>query len=204
MTRVRAVWVEKAGRELHRIEALEGLRSYATMQSEPLLQAACAVLAEVGETYAREDEEDMRSFKLLGAVLDALEAGADALTLVRYFEYWTLRLHGLLPDLTSCSSCSRDLTPGEAPRVARDGVTCDDCGGAGGRVVRRIGRAELRFLEEARRSAPSALAVSPSVVRPGGGLEFLLRGTLESFAERRFRTYRHLTSILAAEAGGGR
>jgi recombinational DNA repair protein (RecF pathway) len=174
------------------------------MQADPVLQAACAVLAEVGETYAREGEADLRSFKLLGAVLEALEAGAEPLVAVRYFEYWTLRLHGLLPDLTICSLCSRVLPAAEPPRVARDGVACDDCLGSGGRVVRRIEREELAFLEQARGQPPAALTVPRRVVRPGGALDLLLRGTLESFAERRFRTYRHLASILAPANGDGR
>ena len=106
LTHVRAAWTEKEGRDLHRIDSMEGVRSYATMQSDPVLQAACAVLAEVAGVYTREGQADARGFRLLGAVLQALEAGVDPYLAIRYFEYWTLRLQGLLPDLALCSQCS--------------------------------------------------------------------------------------------------
>ena len=105
LTRVRATWNEKQGRDLHRIETLELVRSYATMQAEPARQAACAVLAEIFRAVAREDQPEPQGFRLLGAVLDALEGGLDPFAAVRYAEYWTLRLHGVLADPSACADC---------------------------------------------------------------------------------------------------
>ena len=98
MTRVRAAWVEREGRDLHRIESLEPARSFSSMQSEPATQAACAALAEIAGALASEEEPDPKGFRLLGAVLESLEGGLDPWVAVRYFEYWTLRLHGVLPE----------------------------------------------------------------------------------------------------------
>jgi DNA repair protein RecO (recombination protein O) len=199
LTHVRATWTEKEGRDLHRIDSLEGVRSFAAMQSDPALQAACAVLAEVAGMYSREGQADARGFKLLGAVLDALEQCVDPFVVIRYFEYWTLRLQGLLPDLAICSQCSNTLPAGEAPRVSRSGVLCADCHTLGGRTAQRIGREEREVLQALRHSPPTRLNVRAVVARAGRPLELLLRGTLESFAETRFRSYRHL----AAAAGHG-
>ncbi len=77
LTRVRVVWSEREGRELHRIESVECVRSFAVMQGDPLLLTVCAVMAELSEAFAREGEPDRKSFDLLGATLEALEAGAD-------------------------------------------------------------------------------------------------------------------------------
>jgi DNA repair protein RecO (recombination protein O) len=196
LTRVGATWSEKEGRELHRLDALEAVRSFAPMQAEPVLQATCAVLAELSEAFARDGHSEGRTFKLLGAVLDSLENGADPLTVVRYFEYWTLRLHGLMPELTTCSLCSAALPAAEPVRVVRrQGILCRTCQAAAGETGQLITRQAREFLDSARRNPPSGLPECGAAVRPGGVLEALLRGTLESFAERPFRTYRHLSAM---------
>jgi DNA repair protein RecO (recombination protein O) len=205
LTRVSAAWLEKEGRELHRVESLESRRSFATMQSEPAVQAACAVLAELSEVFSREGQAEPRFFKLLGAALDALEQGAAPCSVIRYFEYWTLRLHGLLPDLAACSACSEPIPAGEPLRVvARQGILCRGCLASSGAAARRLSAADLRFLEAARRTAPAGLEpAAERAARPGGALETLLRGALESFAERAFRTYRHLQGAVTPRGGKG-
>jgi hypothetical protein len=55
-------------------------------------------------------------------------------------------------------------------------------------------REDLGFLAAAARTAPSDLRGHERAARPGGALESLLRGGMEAFAERRFRTYRHLSA----------
>jgi DNA repair protein RecO (recombination protein O) len=203
LTRVRAVWIEREGRELHRLEALEGLRSHAAMQAEPARQAACAVLCEVTEVFAHEGQPEPRGFKLLGAVLDALEAGADTWTVVRYFELWTLRLNGLFPNLAVCARCSRTLEPSVVRVGRRTGVVCRDCAAESGEPTKLLGAEDREFLDAARARPPAELE-RRSASRPGGALELLLRGRLEEFAERRFRTYRHLRAAAAAEDGADR
>ncbi|HKQ60715.1 MAG TPA: DNA repair protein RecO, partial [Candidatus Polarisedimenticolaceae bacterium] len=128
LTHVRAQWDEREGRELHRIEGLECVRSFAPMQAEPVLQAACAVLAELAESFSHEGQSDPRAARLLGAVLAALEAGLEPWTAVRYFEYWTLRLHGILPDWTVCAGCGRELGRAARGRVEPHGaIACAGC-----------------------------------------------------------------------------
>jgi DNA repair protein RecO (recombination protein O) len=205
LTQVRAAWSQKSGRDLHRIESLECIRSFAAMQSDPLRQAACAVMSELSEAFAREEQADENSYRLLGAALVALEEGADTWVVIRYFEYWTLRLHGLLPDLRRCSSCSADLPAADRVRVVfRRGQLCRDCLGASGERGMMLTPQQLDFISEAQRSLPSKMGDLSAAAEPGGALEALLRGTLESFAERTFRTYRHLqaASRLDAEWSG--
>jgi DNA repair protein RecO (recombination protein O) len=193
LTQVQAAWVEKAGRELHRIEALECRRSFAEMQAEPVRQAACAVLSEISGAFAREGEGDAKAFRLLGAVLEALEGGTDPWAVLRYFEYWTLRLHGLLPDLERCGGCSEaSKSKGALRVVARRGLLCRDCLAASGEPGRRLGRGDRDFMERARTSPPPEMGEHAAAAKPGGALEILLRGTLEAFAEKKFRSYRHM------------
>lgn len=193
MTRVRAAWSEREGRELHRIESLEPARSFSSMQSEPATQAACAVLAEIAGALASEEEPDPKGFRLLGAVLDALEGGLDPWVAVRYFEYWTLRLHGLLPDVSSCGACGAELRGAAGiPVEARGFALCAACERAAGGRRGTLSREDLEFLRAAAARGPSEMATHREASRPGGALEALLRGAIEAFTERSFRAYRHL------------
>jgi DNA repair protein RecO (recombination protein O) len=203
LTRVSVRWMAKEGRDLQRIESLEPRRSYAELQSDPARQAACAVLAEVGTAVGREEQADPMGFRLIGSVLDALEGGLDPLIAVRYFEYWTLRLQGLLPDLTTCHLCGRELLARVPRRAQRGvGVVCRSCVGATAAPNEGLQAGDFAFLNAAAASAPSAMPEDRGAGTPGGALEILLRGTLESYVERSFRTYRHLYQALAVTVPG--
>jgi len=192
MTRVQMAWTERPGRELHCIDDVEALRSFAAMQGEPKVQAACAVLSELLEAFTREGQADDTGFRLLGAVLEGLEQSGEVALILRYFEYWLLRIHGLLPPLDACHHCGRSLDRSAAAAAQAGELRCSGCAGSDWAP---FGVAEREFLEQAQRSSPSELRVGPRAVRPGGALEGLLRGALEAFAERRFRAYHYLRSI---------
>lgn len=202
LTRVQCSWTEKPGRELHRVDGVEGLRSFADMQSDPALQAACAVLAELTEAFGRDGEPDAKCFDLLASVLEALERGGHPFVLVRYFEHWLLRLHGLLPDLFACGVCDKLPPPAASIWIEPGGgVRCAACRAGAPTGTRRLNGPEREFLRLVRVSAPGAMPADPALARPGGALESVLRGTLESFAERSFRSYRHLAAALGTAYG---
>jgi DNA repair protein RecO (recombination protein O) len=197
MTRVVVTWAQREGRELHRIESMETLRSFANMQSDPARQAACAVLAEITTAVVHEGEAEPRTYRLLGALLEALEGGLDPWLAVRYAEYWTLRLHGVLPDLDTCAACGTELAASDARWVAGAEVLCRRCPKPAGAVA--LSAADRDALASFARSEPAAVVASPESIRPDGALDRLLRSALEGFVERSFRTYRHLR---AATRGG--
>jgi DNA repair protein RecO (recombination protein O) len=202
MTRVRASWSEREGRELHRIEALELERSYAAMQADPERQAACAVLAEIAVSVTPEGQADPKGFRLLGAVLDALESGLDAWIAVRYYEFWTLRLHGVLADLNACDACGTPF--GEHARrhaTGGGGLRCAGCVKEHGGAHRLLSAADLDFLRAAAGRPPSEVRAPARAIRPGGALDLLLRGTLEGFLEKRLRAYRHLAAMSSSAVG---
>ncbi len=201
LTLVQATWTEREGRELHRLETAECLRSFATMQGTPELQAACAVLAEVARSFGQEGQADPTGFRLLGAVLEALESGGDPWSLIRYFEYWVLRIHGLAPDPSACAACGVAFGPSAEIRVlAGGGLRCAACRRAPAVRQARWTAADRAALEAFARLPPTEL---PSISGSGRGsaLELLLRGTLEEFAERAFRSYRHLDDRKASRSG---
>ena len=198
MTHVEATWSVKSGRDLHRIERLEERRSYAAMQADPELQSVCAVMAEVGEAFGAEGSADDREFRLFGAVLNALEAGGEPPLLLRYFEFWVLRLHGLLGEPEECASCGGSIERGRARALyPSDGFRCEKCEHGSDDSPTRLSRHEALWIDRLQRTPPDRLPYSRGVARPGGRLERLLRGRLEGFSERRFKTYRHIRTPAA-------
>jgi len=200
LSHVDATWVEREGRDLHRLESIEGRRSFAAMQSDPLRQAACAVLAEVTSCIAQEDHAEPEAFRLLGAVLDAMDQGGDPRSLLRYFEYWMLRLHGLAPDTDACGACSRPLDPAKSAAIrSGSGLVCAECARTGPPPTGRFRAADRLSLDRMRREPPTAVVLEGA----GVALEPLLRGTLEAYAERSFRSYRHFNAADSLGSGGG-
>ena len=198
LNEVNARWVEKPGRDLHRLEGVEPRADWTEIQSDPIVHAMCAVLSEVTEAFSHEAQAERDIYRLIGAILQALRDGHSPYLLLRYFEFWMLRLHGLQDPIDVCGRCHEDL--GQSPRlVDHGGLMCRKCHEVDGRPGRPFGRELRRFLLELQRSAPNDLTLDVAQARPGGPVESLLRGRLEAFAERRFRTYRYFAQFPVGE-----
>lgn len=200
MSLLRIRWSEREGRELHTLDEAECLHSYAAMQAEPRLLAGCAVLAEIALAFAHEGQADARQFRLIHATLDALEAGGEPRGLLRYFEYWTLAIHGLLPELSCCSVCGAALTPDSRRIGDRQGPLCRRCPLLEGERATGIGEDVMHWMASGARRPPSAISSQPPPA--ARALELLLRGSLQNYAERRFRSYRHFEAVAMPPASG--
>jgi DNA repair protein RecO (recombination protein O) len=195
MTCVRARWRELPGRELHRLESLELRRSFARMQSDPLVQAACAVMAETGLLAVKEEQEEPAVFRLYGAVLDAMDGGLDPWCAIRYFEYWTLRLHGVLADWSACAWCGRVLpVGGSILAIPPEGPACRHCARDRGSGV-RLGTTEREALALLGQAPPQAVAGIRELCIPGATMARFLKTSLERFVERQPRAYRHMEGL---------
>jgi hypothetical protein len=163
------------------------------MQAEPARQAACAVLAEITTATIRDEQPEAATFRLLGAVLAALEGGLHPWLAVRYAEYWTLKLHGVLPDLSQCAECGEPLAVSSL-RFAVPGVgcLCGSCPKPQGAVALRA--AELEALAVIDKNPPHALLFPLEVARPRP------LGGVSSRNDRSVR--REVLPLLPALAGG--
>ena len=129
LSRVRLAWFEKENQDLGRIESADLLESFYDLQADPLRGAVLACFAEVADAFAREQQEDDAFFRLLLAVLRAVRDGLDLDWAARYFEVWTLRLHGVLPDLERCGGCGAALAERGGRLLRREGLaSCSRCG----------------------------------------------------------------------------
>lgn len=195
MTRVGAIWTERREGELNRIESVDLHRSFASMQAEPLVQAACALFAEMGMVAVREDQEEQATFRLYGAVLEAMEGGLSPWCAVRYFEFWLLRLHGVFADLGICAVCGGGLpATGGCAAIPGEGLACRGCAASRPEVVRLRAR-ERVALQRIASEAPTRIADLAAICGPSEGLARLLRASAEIFLEKRPKAYRHLEAM---------
>lgn len=86
-------------------------------------------MAEILEQMGREREADEHLYRLTRVCAAALAEGLTATGVARYFEVWTLRLGGLLPDLTVCAGCGQDLTRTGAALLPGEEAVCAPCRG---------------------------------------------------------------------------
>jgi DNA repair protein RecO (recombination protein O) len=195
LSRVHLSWFEKEGRDLARLESADLLESFYDLQADPERGAVLACCAEVTDAIAREQQEDEAFFRLLAAVLQAVRQGVDLDRALRYFEIWTLRLHGVLPDLAACGRCGTPLAAHGGTLVRRDGiVTCSRC------AERRAGDPRLRpeasdLAAEFMKRPPSTLgeiATTPQALESLGEIAAAL---LFDLTERRFRSYEILARM---------
>lgn len=195
LSRVRLAWFEKEHSDLGRLESADLLESFFELQADPVRFAVLACCAEVADAFAREEQEDEAFFRLLHAVLRAVRDGLDLDWAARYFELWTLRLHGFLPDLAACARCSRPLRESGGRLSRREGiVVCPRCGAraAGDPELSREAVAEAaRILKE----SPKGLIAVPAPPAALAPLAALAQAMFFDVTERRFRSYEVLDRL---------
>ena len=194
-SRVALSLFEKEGTDLARVDACDLLESayrlYENLETAFLL----AYMAEVADLFSRDRQREPHYYRLLGSLLGALRSGLPGSTALRYFEVWTLKLHGLLPDLARCTTCDAPLSRGQIVfNPVAGGVLCPRCGaqvGAARVVLREAGKAALHAVLQ---HHPSDL-VSQPISREGlAEVGRLTTASLAAFAETPFRTARFLES----------
>lgn len=188
------LWIfERENRDLLRLNSAEIVESFFDMQKDYGRQVAAQYVAEVAEVFLPEREVNERAFRLIVAVLRALKLSAEVARPLLYFDYWLLRLGGLLPDLAACGNCGRAL--GDEPGYYGDGaesLQCVNCRRAAPRQV----RAAARALEGDMRGQPLDAWMAAGPVAPGGTeLRLFLEEVVEAHIGKRLLTRRLLAEV---------
>jgi DNA repair protein RecO (recombination protein O) len=172
-TFVQMSYHEKEGRELVTLRQLEITRSYFGLARSAETVAALSYMSELVLEFAPPHEPNERLFRMISATLDALkESPQDLQAFVRYFEIWTLRLAGFLPDLRACADCGKAFQEKEGAYVNAEGrLRCMACGQGLGATLTAEALAQLKSVQ---RLSPADFARS---VRGAG------TRTLEEVAE---------------------
>jgi DNA repair protein RecO (recombination protein O) len=188
---VSITWLEKEGRELCRISAVELVRPVGKLQEDLEGILLTSYLADHVSEFAQEDEPGDALFRLLESTLTALLAGVDRDLAARYFEAWMLRLAGIFPAPRDCPICGRPFGGPQEHRGAvlppqGDSLVCFDCGGQSGFVA--TGET-LAFLRQIGRQALPAVRESPPPAAVLRQVEELAGRVRRAFLQRELRSY---------------
>jgi DNA repair protein RecO (recombination protein O) len=193
LSRVRVTYFERERSDLVRIDGADLLESFYRLQEDPVRGAVLACCAEIADAFTREAQEDEAFFRLLHAVLRAVGGGLHLDWAARYFELWTLRLHGVLPPLDSCSGCAVDLRSSGGRYDRRSaGLLCGRCRPASGLSVPPAALQAARAIFTLAPAALSGRPASPAALNP---LAALAEGIFLEVTERRFKSYEVLKQI---------
>jgi DNA repair protein RecO (recombination protein O) len=196
LSRVRVAYFEREGADLSRVESADLLESFYVLQADPERGAVLACFAEIADAFAREQQEDEAFFRLLHATLRAVRDGVSLEWAGRYFEIWTLRLHGVLPSLRRCAACGSDLLRRGGRLDRREGsIRCSRCAPEGRDGV--LPAPALAAAEEILRLPPEAFAgraADPAATAPLGWMAETMFFDLLSV---RLKSYEFLRALRA-------
>jgi DNA repair protein RecO (recombination protein O) len=182
-------YYEKEGRELVSLRQADIIRSYFGLACNTEAVTALAYMSELVMEFAPPHEPNEKLFRMVRAVVEALAHAPEDLTaLVRYFEVWTLKLAGYLPDMTSCSECARKLQEGSHIYLnAELKVRCPTCSNRHGKEFSPAAHKQIR---SAQRLAPGEFAKSMRDERVGAFNELaeLCQGLIGRVLERQPRS----------------
>jgi DNA repair protein RecO (recombination protein O) len=185
LTRVRAYWEDREGRELARLDSCEVLESPLASEVDYPRAVALGHVAEMLDELLPDREANDAVFRLAVAVLARLRAGAIWMPLT-YFDLWMARLMGYLPELGECIGCGAALNGKHAYFHALvDGLMCP--------ADKRLGSSEMS--QESRalaakmfRSPMDAVAGEPWKKERGADLRKFLIQTVERHIEKKLVT----------------
>jgi DNA repair protein RecO (recombination protein O) len=190
-TRVQLSFLEKEGRELVQVEQVEILHSFFKLARRDEAVAAFDYLSELALEFAPPHQPDEKFFRMICACFNAIEEDPSALqSVVNYFEIWTLKLTGFLPDVKRCGRCGAELSAGGASAPVHFNSDfsprCNACR-AGGDVALDAGLYALirsSFSKTPKAWAEESVSHDGEVKR---SLSRLTRGLIERHLERRPR-----------------
>jgi len=187
-TIIALTYFEKEGRELVSLRQAEIIRSFFGLSSNGEAVASLAYMSELVMEFAPPHEPNERLFRMVRAVLEAVASSPEDLPmLIRYFEIWTLRLAGFLPDLRTCAECS---TKFGAESIYLNAEFKARCGLCSKRLGKEFSQAAHHHLRSAQRLSPSEFAVSTRDIAQGSINELadLSQGLIGRVLERQPRS----------------
>jgi DNA repair protein RecO (recombination protein O) len=143
LTHVRIWFFDKENKDLARLEQCELLESFWDAAPDYERSVALSHIAELCELLLPEREPHERNFRLTLMTLRCLGAGQPLLPTLTYFQLWSTRLAGWLPEFDRCSRCHSSLPEGEPVYASpSDGrLYCRNCRQPGTRTLHPGSRA---------------------------------------------------------------
>jgi len=194
-TEIRLTYYEKEGRELVRVSNCDIIRSHFWQTSKTENAAALSYITELLCEFLPTHDVDEKLYRLVLALLAAMEKGADLNSITRYFEVWLLKLSGFFPDLRICASCNEPIELSHGIWLAADGTPqCYKCSGGRGTTV---GVELKRTLEMVLRYNPSAFAEAAKPIEHLTAIGEICYRLIRRVIERDLRSYALMNQVQA-------
>jgi len=184
----------KEGKELSQVRQAELIHPYLGKNLSLNNIYAYSYFAEIAGEIVQDSQPNQAFFRLLLASLQAGEQHPANRALIRYYEIWSLKLSGLLPNYAYCSNCGKCVKDdGFFAWIESGQVRCHAC--AGGRGL-GIGAAAAASLEAMMKNGPQQFMMQPLPGDSAAELERLSQRLLGLQLERELKSYRMLREIL--------
>jgi DNA repair protein RecO (recombination protein O) len=181
-TEVALTFFQKEGRELVSISTCEIMRSHFDSAARDVETAsAFSYMAELLSEFIPENEPNERIYRLVAAMLEAIEEGNDLALILRYFESWLLRLVGFFPDPSRCVACGEPIAADESAFLTAEGAPrCHACSGGRGTPIDCDLRKTIRKIFRIHPTAFARATVRPEHVTQIGEINYqIIRHALE-------------------------
>jgi DNA repair protein RecO (recombination protein O) len=187
LNHIRLEYWNREGRELAQIRHTEMIHSYLGKQIDLKQIYAFSYFAEITNEVIQENQPNQALFRLLLASLNAGEKTVINPSLVRYFEIWSLKLSGLLPNYAYCSNCGKYVKDeGFFAWLEVGQARCSACAQGKGLRVRATAAA---VLEAMMIQAPERFAVQPLDREASIDIERLSQRLLGLYLEKQLKSY---------------
>jgi DNA repair protein RecO (recombination protein O) len=196
LAKVSVSWFHKEGRDLARLTGVEMVRPAERLQRdlEGILLGSC--LAGQVLEFAQENEPSHHLFRLADSTLEALLDGVDRNLAMRYFEFWVLRLAGVVPVPGECPVSGRVLGPeGAAVPPSGEGFLHPTVAPPGSLAV---GQEAVGFLRRLGRESLRQAALTPPSVAALEEIEAACGRMRRAFLQHEVKSYQVMQEVLAA------
>lgn len=181
-TEVALTYFQKEGRDLMSISTCEILRSHFHSAARDIeTSSVFSYMAELLVEFLPDHEANERLYRLVSAVLEAIESRLDLAVTMRYFESWLLRLAGYFPDTSRCAACGETVTADEPIFLTVEGAPrCQACSGGRGALVDSGLRSLIREMFHAHPTAFARSRPQPERIAQIGDINYqIIRHALE-------------------------
>jgi DNA repair protein RecO (recombination protein O) len=191
---LRVEFWSREGRDLCQIRRAELMHSFTKGDSDFKKICAFSYFSEMTNELIQENQANPALFRLILSCFHAGEQLPINSALIRYFELWSLKLNGLLPNYAYCSNCGKCVKEEVFFAWLEAGqARCADC--AQGRGL-RISQEAAIFMEAMMHLPPEKLAAQPVAKEALIDVEHLANKLLSINFEKKLKSYRLLKEAL--------
>jgi len=194
LNHIRLAFFVREGRELHQVRNAELIHAFLGKNTSVDRLYAFSYFAEIASELVQENQPNPALFRLLLASVETGEKIPALRSLVRYYEVWSLKLSGLLPNYAYCSNCGKCVKDEGFFAWPESGqVRCYACGQ--GRGI-RVGAEAASALDAMIKQSPRQFVDQPLAHNATTEIERLSQRLLGLHLERELKSFRILKEAL--------